>query len=268
MTLKQIAALGKELAAFLALFADCFGRREGRALLGVYVRGLLSNLHRKTAEAIALQFGVAPRTLQRFVESIKWDDERVRDRCQQIVAHDHAHPEAIGYIDESGVGKSGDNTVGVGRQYNGNRGKIDNCVVGVHLGYAAPGFQCLVDSAVYLPEDWASDPVRRKKTMFPRRSNFAPSRKSRWRRSIERWPTESGWRPGRSTSCTVATASFWMAWKLADKCSWPRFPATSTAGRKSQKSCAKPRKTAASAGVAGSTRAWRVGVPPAKSAIC
>jgi SRSO17 transposase len=176
MTLKQIAALGRKLVAFLSLFADCFGRREGRELLRVYVKGQLSDLHRKTAEGIALKFGTAPRTLQRFLESIKWDEEQLRDRCQQIVAQHHAHPEAIGAVDESGVGKSGTHTAGVGRQYNGNKGKLDNCVVGVHLSYATPGFQCLLDSQVYLPEDWANDRQRRKKTTFPTTWNFAPSR--------------------------------------------------------------------------------------------
>lgn len=180
MTLKQISALGRKLSLFLALFADCFGRREGRGLLQVYVQGQLSNLHRKTAEAIALKFDTAPRTLQRFLESIKWNEEALRNRCQQIIARDHAHDEAIGCIDESGTTKSGSETVGVGRQYNGNRGKIDNCVVGVHLSYAAPGFQVLLDSALYLPEAFANDAARRKKRMCPRRSRFAPSRRSPW----------------------------------------------------------------------------------------
>ena len=169
MTLKQIASLGRKLVAFLGLFADCFGRREARELLRVYVKGQLSNVHRKTAEGIALRFGKAPRTLQRFLESIKWDEEKFHDRCQQIMARDHGHPEAIGVVDESGVAKSGDDTVGVGRQWNGNRGKVDNCVVGVHLSYAAPGFQCLLGSGLYLPQDWANDPLRRKKTTFPTR---------------------------------------------------------------------------------------------------
>ncbi len=180
MTLEQIAALGRELVAFLGLFADCFGRREARELLRVYVKGQLSDLRRKTAEAMALRFGRAPRTLQRFLESIKWDEEKLRDRCQQIVATDHADSEAIGVVDESGVAKSGKETVGVGRQWNGNRGKVDNCVVGVHLSYAAPGFQCLLDSALYLPKDWANDAVRRKKTTFPTRWSFAPNRRLLW----------------------------------------------------------------------------------------
>src|SRR5580693_6725287 len=101
MTLKQIAALGKRLIEFLELFADCFGRVEGRGLLAAYVKGQLSDLHRKTAEAIGLRFRTPPRTLQRFLESIKWDEERLLERCQQTVAQEHAHPDAIGIIDES-----------------------------------------------------------------------------------------------------------------------------------------------------------------------
>lgn len=181
MTLKQIAALGRKLTAFLVLFGDCFGRSEPRALLRVYVQGQLSNLHRKTAEAIALHFKTAPRTLQRFLESIKWDEEKLRNRCQQIVAKDHVASEAIGCVDESGTAKSGRHTVGVGRQYNGNRGKVDNCVVGVHLSYSAPGFQVLLDSEVYLPEEFVNDPARRKKLTSRTRSSSAPNRRSPWK---------------------------------------------------------------------------------------
>jgi len=180
MTLQQMAALGGELARFLGLFWDCFRSRAGFSLLKVYVQGLLSSLQRKNVEAIALQFGKAPRTLQRFLESIKWNEEKLRDRCQEIVAQEHAHPEAIGIVDESGTAKSGEHTVGAARQWLGSRGKVDNGVVGVHLSYSAPGFQCLLDSQLYLPQEWADDPARRKKTMCPTRSNSAPSRKSRW----------------------------------------------------------------------------------------
>ena len=181
MTLKQIARLGKELARFLALFAGRFRSRPGFALLGIYVQGLLSDLQRKNVESIALEFDKPPRTLQRFLESIKWDETAVRDDCQRLVAREHAHPEAIGCLDESGTAKSGSATVGAARQWLGSCGKVDNGVVGVHLSYSSPGFQCLLDSEVYLPRDWAEDPVRRKKTTSPTRSCSAPSRKSAWR---------------------------------------------------------------------------------------
>ena len=181
MTLKQIASLGKELVKFLGLFRGCFRSRPGFALLQIYVQGLLSNVQRKNIEAIALEFGKPPRTLQRFVESIKWDEGRVRDECQQLVAREHAHDEAIGCLDESGTAMSGVHTVGAGRQWLDSEGKVDNGVVGVHLSYGAPGFQCLLDSEIYLPQDWAADPVRRKKTTSPTRSSFAPSPRSAWR---------------------------------------------------------------------------------------
>ena len=167
MTLKQISSLGKELVKFLALFGSCFRSRPGFALMQIYVKGLLSNVQRKNIETIALEFGKPPRTLQRFVESIKWDEGRVRDECEELVAREHAHKEAIGCLDESGTAKSGVPTVGAARQWLGSRGKVDNGVVGVHLSYWAPGFQCLLDSELYLPQEWADDPVRRKKTYVP-----------------------------------------------------------------------------------------------------
>lgn len=219
MTLKQIGVLGRKLTLFLSLFGDCFKRSEGRDLLRLYVNGQLSDIHRKNAEAIALEFGVKPRTLQRFLESIKWDEEKLRDRCQQIVAREHAHPEAIGCIDESGTTKSGKETVGVGRQWNGNRGKNDNCVVGVHLSYWAPGFQTLLDSTVYLPEDYANNTARRKKTTCPRKSHFSPNHRSRWSKSITRFPTEFAYRRGRSTNSMAATVDFSMVSNRKNNCS-------------------------------------------------
>ena len=167
MTLKELQNVGRMLTSFLLMFGMCFKSLATRRLLRVYVQGQLSDVQRKNCEAMALKFGERPRTLQRFLESFKWNEELLRDRCQQIVVRDHGHPEAIGLIDESGIGKSGACTAGVGRQYNGNRGKIENCVVAVHLGYSAPGFQTLLDTRLYLPKDWANDPLRRKKTISP-----------------------------------------------------------------------------------------------------
>lgn len=168
MTVGQISSLGKELTKFLVLFVGCFRSQPGFASGRIYVQGLLSNLQRKNVEAIALEFDVAPRTLQRLLESVKWDGGGLRDKCQRIIARSHAHPLAVGCIDESGTAKSGDQTVGVARQWLGSCGKVDNGVVGVHLNYCAPGFQCLLDSQLYLPKEWADDPVRRKKTTFPK----------------------------------------------------------------------------------------------------
>lgn len=179
MKCQDIATLGKLLAQFLESFAGCFARPAGRALLRVYVRGLLSGVQRKNVEAMALDQRVAPRTLQRFLESIVWNEQALRDRCQQIVAVEHASSEAIGCIDETGTAKSGGHTAGVKRQYNGNRGKVENCVNSVAIAYSSPGFDCLLDAQLYLPREWTDDPDRRKKVTSRRKSPSKPSRKSR-----------------------------------------------------------------------------------------
>jgi SRSO17 transposase len=116
---------------------------------------------------MALTAGTPPRTLQRFLESVQWDEQRLRDRQQQFVAREHAHPKAIGVIDESGNPKKGRHTAAVKRQWCGRTGKIDNCVMGVHLSYVAGDFQCLLDSDLFLPEDWANDPRRRAAACIP-----------------------------------------------------------------------------------------------------
>jgi SRSO17 transposase len=180
MSVKDIAKLGKLLAQFLARFALCFARVEGRSLLSFYVQGLLSDVQRKNVEAIALDQNVAPRTLQRFLESIVWDEEKLRDQCQRIVATEHTHPDAIGCVDETGITKSGKDTAGVKRQYNGNRGKIENCINNVAIAYSAPGFDCLLDARLYLPKEWTEDSVQRKKTIYPTTLSSKPSLKLRW----------------------------------------------------------------------------------------
>ena len=230
MTLRQIASLGKELTKFFALFAGCFRSQPGLGLGLVYVQGLLSDLGRKNVEAIAMAFDKSARTLQRLLESVKWAEGRVRDKCQQLIACEHAHAEAIGCIDESGTPKSGNHTVGVGRQWLGSRGKVDNGVVGVHLSYCAPGFQCLLDSELYLPKDWAADPERRKKTTCPTTWCSAPSRRSPWTWSIARLPMACASRPGRSTNCTDATRLSWTASNSVGRSSWPKCRRISTAG--------------------------------------
>lgn len=167
MDAKEIAGLGSELMDFLTEFDDCFGRSEPRQHLRTYVSGQLSDLPRKSIEPMALRGDVPPRTLQRFLELVEWDEVRLRDRLQRVVARDHAGPESIGIIDETGSPKKGRHTAGVKRQWCGNTGKLDNCVVSVHTGYVVGDFQCLLDSDVYLPQEWADDRARRRAAHIP-----------------------------------------------------------------------------------------------------
>jgi len=46
-------------------------------------------------------------------------------------------------------------------------GKVDNCVVGVHVSYVVGDFQSLLDSDLFLPKQWADDPQRRAEAKIP-----------------------------------------------------------------------------------------------------
>jgi SRSO17 transposase len=96
---------------------------------------LLADLKRKSIEPIALAAGVAVRTLQEFLAFLDWDHDRANDMLQRMVADEHGSFRAVGVIDASGHAKQGRKTPGVRRQYCGETGKIDNCVVGQHLLY-------------------------------------------------------------------------------------------------------------------------------------
>jgi SRSO17 transposase len=178
---EQLRRLKPELAKFLSLFDDCFERKDTRAHLPVYITGQLSDLPRKSVEPIAVEAGVAPRTLQEFLSQLKWDEDRMRDRLQHLVGVDHAGPEVIGIFDETSYVKKGDKTPGVQRQWCGVVGKTENCTVTVHLGYARGDFHCLLDGELYLPEDWAKDPARCAEAGIPEGMTYRP----KWRIALE-----------------------------------------------------------------------------------
>ena len=99
MDAEQIRELKPELLGFLAEFDDCFGRCDTRSHFPKYVEGQLSDLPRKSVEPIALKAGVPVRTLQEFLSQHCWNNDRMRDRLQQIVVRDHAGEHSIGLID-------------------------------------------------------------------------------------------------------------------------------------------------------------------------
>ena len=161
MTDEQVAALGPALTDYLRGFRSCFVTKNTFAHLGTYARGLLSDLPRKSVEPIALSGGAAVRTLQEFLTQHTWDHDRMRDQMQRRVVSEHLPPPGsaapaggvgvVGWIDETSVAKKGDQTPGVQRQYCGASGKIDNCIVTVHLACRCGEFSALLDSDLFLP---------------------------------------------------------------------------------------------------------------------
>jgi len=66
-------------------------------------------------------------------------------------------------IDESGVVKQGQDSVGVAAQYCGSVGKVANCQVGVHLGYVSRQGYTLLDSQLFMPAEWFDEAHRERR---------------------------------------------------------------------------------------------------------
>jgi hypothetical protein len=162
MTPEEIEQLGPAFAAYLQQFLVCCDYTQTFDLLGVYCRGLLSDLDRKTCEPIALAAGVAVRTLQEFLRDWRWSFAEVRDALQRHVAATlPARPGeglgTVGLIDETATRKKGTKTPGVQRQHCGELGKLENCIVTVHLGVARGRYKTLCDADLFLPQSWDAD---------------------------------------------------------------------------------------------------------------
>ena len=158
MDANTILRIKPALTEYLHEFDGCMGRVTNRGHLRTYVAGQLGDLPRKSIEPMADAAGQSPRTLQEFLGLLRWDDAGVGDVLQRRVAERHGHPHSVGLIDETSFHKPGGKTACVQRQHCGSRGKHDNCVVSVHLGYAAGDFHTLLDGTLFLPEGtWHED---------------------------------------------------------------------------------------------------------------
>jgi SRSO17 transposase len=184
MSPEQITGLAPALTEFLGIFRNCFGECRLLGHFATYCRGLLSDLQRKSVEPIALAAGSTVRALQLFMTDRVWDHLRLRDRLQQRIAAVHTPAPGtirppddlgvIGLIDETSVAKKGDKTPGVQRQYCGASGKIENCIVTVHLGCCRGEFKALLDSELFLPKSWSEDRQRCREAGIPEDLVYRP----------------------------------------------------------------------------------------------
>jgi SRSO17 transposase len=156
-----------------------FGRVEPRLLslskgALAYLRGLLSPIERKNGWQLAEIAGDrTPDGVQDFLARMHWDADLVRDDLRAYAVEHLGDAEAVLVLDETGFLKKGDKSCGVQRQYSGTAGRIENCQIGVFLGYASRHGQALIDRALYLPQSWVGDPARRATAGVPETVAFA-----------------------------------------------------------------------------------------------
>jgi SRSO17 transposase len=155
------------LEEFAAPFAASLPSPESRSHTRTYLAGLLSDVERKNAESIAYRYDLDRQVIQRFVGEVDWDHDPLLDELTQQAAREIGRPDAVLVFDPSAFPKKGDASVAVKRQWCGRLGKVENCQVGVFLGYVSDAEHTLVDFRLYLPEEWAKDRRRRKRAGVP-----------------------------------------------------------------------------------------------------
>lgn len=163
----QLARLADALGPFLGRYLPLLKRAEQRLHLRAVVEGKLSGLTRKTCEPIAHAAGLRRENLQDFVGSSPWGDDALLAELRRHVIQEWGDPEGVLTVDGSGFPKKGTHSCGVARQWCGRMGKVENCQVGVFVGYAGTGGHVLLDRRLYLPEEWAGDDARRQGAHVP-----------------------------------------------------------------------------------------------------
>ncbi|NLX94691.1 MAG: IS701 family transposase [Rhodopirellula sp.] len=164
------------LEEYLSDFNAAIGNRRQRAHVRAYVRGLLSDLDRKSVEPIALSIlgegGVRP--MQQFLTRSNMNDARILQAYRAGLARRINSRNGMLSVDESDFEKKGKESAGVQRQYCGRLGKTENCQAGVFLAYAGEDGYGLVDRELYIPERWylPENARRRERCRIPQESQF------------------------------------------------------------------------------------------------
>src|SRR6476619_6012889 len=155
------------LEAFLQPFVDALHSPAQRTNAGHYVQGLLSDLGSKDAESSAYLHDRERQGLQKFIGQADWDHRPLLTELVRQVGTEFGAADGVLVFDPSAFPKKGTESVGVQRQWCGRLGKIDNCQVGIYLGYATGRGHALVDVRLYLPREWATRKKRRRKAGVP-----------------------------------------------------------------------------------------------------
>jgi len=160
------------LERFVKPYAAIMENPEQQRHLWEYVAGLFSDVKRKSAETIAYFHDQDRQALQKFLGQSLWDDGLLIGELSRQVGVELGEPDGVLVFDPSAFKKQGKESVGVARQWCGRLGKIDNCQVGIYLGYVSRKEHALVDVRLYLNKEWAKDRRRRKKCGVPRDVRF------------------------------------------------------------------------------------------------
>src|SRR6266849_1431782 len=193
-----------------------------------YCTGLVMPGERKSVEPMAAitapgRTAAQHQSLLHFVGQAAWSDDAVLTKVRQMVLPQITRdgPIEAWIIDDTGLPKKGQHSVGVSHQYCGQLGKQANCQVAVTLSLANRHASLPVAYRLYLPSAWAEDDDRRAKAGVPEEITF----KTKPQIALEqiRWACEVGlpgnwWTPATATIPSCARVSLSL-----ESAMWPAF---------------------------------------------
>jgi SRSO17 transposase len=179
MDLSGVGDSESRFSAYVEGLVSVIGHADRAGPLRDYCLGLMMPCERKSVEPMAAvtapgRTAAQHQSLLHFVGNAAWSDAKVLAKvCQMVLPAIERHgPIEAWIIDDTGFPKKGEHSVGVARQYCGQLGKQDNCQVAVSLSLANHHASLPVAYRLYLPEVWAQDSVRRRKTGVPEDGRF------------------------------------------------------------------------------------------------
>jgi len=179
MGLGSILEFRDHFATYVNELSKVIGRAGREKPLRAYCAGLLATEGRRSVEPMATV--TAPecvsaqhQKLLHFVGNAEWSDEEVLAKVRELVVPSMTRhgPIEAWIIDDTGIPKKGEHSVGVQHQYCGQLGKQANCQVAVTLSIANHHASLPIAYRLYLPRSWSDDAARRKKARVPASIRF------------------------------------------------------------------------------------------------
>src|SRR3954466_11929648 len=166
-----------DLDHWLDPFLDATGRSTRRKMAPLYVRGLLGSGGRKSVQPMAERLGLSRHDpLHHFISRRAWDDAPLWRVLAEAVDRQVGGAGAVLVVDDVGIPKKGELSVGVARQYCGALGKVANCQVLVSLTLACGEVPLPVGLRLFLPAAWTDDAERCDEAGVPEAARTAQSK--------------------------------------------------------------------------------------------
>lgn len=163
----------QEWGVLKKLFDSHYSRSETKDSALAYLRGLVSLTERKNSWQLSEEVGYQnPYAFQYLLGRALWDENNLRDELRCYTVDHLGASEGVLSIDETGFLKKGNKSAGVGRQYSGTAGRIENSQIGVFLSYATEKGRALIDRELYVPKEWFEDEIRCRAAGIPESVKF------------------------------------------------------------------------------------------------